>query len=89
MAAIAKLADFPHRKFSSRYWDMPGGPTIYAYVSDETKPMMIAIDLHDVPANTTLDTVSARMRAGDGPFRSSQEVCAGVHGRFLVAEVAI
>lgn len=87
MAAIAKLSDFPNRNFKSRYWDVPGGPTVYAYVSDETKPLMVAVDLYDVPANPALETVTAKMRAGHVPFRDAQEVRAGVHGRFLVAEL--
>ncbi|MBA2934505.1 hypothetical protein HZF05_10395 [Sphingomonas sp. CGMCC 1.13654] len=88
MAAIAKLSDFPTRSFKSRYWDMPDGPTVYAYVSDETKPIMVAIDLHEVGASPAMETLAAKIRAGLVPFREAREVRAGVHGHFLVAEVS-
>ncbi|PXA85821.1 hypothetical protein DMC47_36540 [Nostoc sp. 3335mG] len=87
MAAIARLPDFPTRTFKSRYWDVPDGPTIYAYVSDEVRPLMVAVDLQDIRSSPALETVASRMRAAEMPFRDTREVRAGVTGRFLVAEV--
>jgi hypothetical protein len=87
MAAVAKLSEYPDRSFKSRYWEVPGGPTIYAYVSEERQPLLVAIDLHDVPSNPVLEGVTATMRLAQIPFRDAREVRAGVHGRFLVAVV--
>lgn len=85
-AAYARLSDLPDRDFGAEYWTVPGGPTIYAYVS-RTTPMMVAIDLLDVPGDKVLKSVVSQMREQRAPFRDVRDIRSGHHGRFLVAIV--
>ena len=85
MSAIAQLPNFPERRFQARYWNLPGGKQVWIYLSAEAQPHMLAVDLHDPDPH--LAPVVSRMRAGQLPFRDAREVRAGVHGRFLVAEM--
>jgi len=86
MASIAKIAAFPDRRFAARYWSLPGGKDVWIYMSVETVPHMLAVDLADPDPN--LEPVVARMRAGQAPFREATEERTGVYGRFLVSEIA-
>jgi len=85
MAAIAKITALPDCFFKARYWSLPGSKPVWIYISDETSPHMIAVDLADPDQN--LEPVIARMKSASPPFRETREEHAGTIGRFLVSEM--
>jgi hypothetical protein len=83
----ALLTDWPDRHFLRRPWKMPGGGSVFAFVSKDFLPVMVAIDLDDAQRMPSLSEAVSQMRAGIAPFQNAREVRSGVIGRYLVVEI--